>query len=808
MPKSIRVKLSPTPAPRAISGTEDRENKVTGLEVALETRGKGKTLATLAPQPATLVFHLATFRRIRSESPQPKRLAELTGKLELRNGSDPIFVGDSGDSGDAKLFVYDDPELNVDPDASSAPTANASEDSALDEQASDPPAKRPRMLELAFSSGSFDGVRDVAGRNARLLLPDEVNDAHFLELSAELSIAGSVEAALDENDILDVRISDQTPLEAPHYELRLVDEVGESLQGIELLLSEGAREFKLRTDGEGKIFKLPVSGGGARVNFADPQLLKDLLREVWSKARGKPRFKGGPDVVTITPRDLESAIEVTTEAPVLVCIRPHVVLARLQGMFFDINKSFLLPSALAKLPELDELYQANKASKLLVVGHTDTTADAATNDPLSLERAESMIAYLRDDRDTWISRYSSSIPEKRRWGRSEDLLMLRARADFVAKPSEDEEIRDFQASQGLKVDGVIGPVTRDKLLELYMDRDLTTLPDDIEPTAHGCGENFPVDDLNEELDPLAPDATEDPVDRRVELFFFDGEFGILPRPPGKNSKKGSAEYPEWRRRSDDIRVLGLNTRTVRLFLLDSRYQRMKLAPYELVAGGVARKRSADENGFLEEFEVPITEECKIRWGRTKGNFGPPSADDPLLPLRSDGDQFEYFNVLNLKLDDPIANDLRLRNEARARLDNMGHASARFNEDFRAHRERYALAPVDAPFSRSTFDELAKVHREGTEAPLTDPDPDGPDTDPELFELDGEEAVDLLLLDDKGAPLVDQPVQLATEAGVVASARTDAQGRISLRVLDNRDFDVLLPGLDADAIQVSTESSNG
>ena len=66
MPKSIRVKLSPTPAPRTIAGADDRENKVTGLEVALETRGKSTTLATLARQPAKLVFHLATFRRIRT----------------------------------------------------------------------------------------------------------------------------------------------------------------------------------------------------------------------------------------------------------------------------------------------------------------------------------------------------------------------------------------------------------------------------------------------------------------------------------------------------------------------------------------------------------------------------------------------------------------------------------------------------------------------------------------------------------------------------------------------------------------------
>ena len=35
----------------------------------------------------------------------------------------------------------------------------------------------------------------------------------------------------------------------------------------------------------------------------------------------------------------------------------------------------------------------------------------------------------------------------------------------------------------------------------------------------------------------------------MELFFFDRQFGIQPTPPGKNSKKDSNEYPEWRRRA-------------------------------------------------------------------------------------------------------------------------------------------------------------------------------------------------------------------------------------------------------------------
>jgi len=53
--------------------------------------------------------------------------------------------------------------------------------------------------------------------------------------------------------------------------------------------------------------------------------------------------------------------------------------------------------------------------------------------------------------------------------------------------------------------------------------------------AHGCGENFPVAETT--------DGQPSADDRRAEVFFFDGL--ITPPPPGKTSKKGSTEYPQW-----------------------------------------------------------------------------------------------------------------------------------------------------------------------------------------------------------------------------------------------------------------------
>ena len=47
------------------------------------------------------------------------------------------------------------------------------------------------------------------------------------------------------------------------------------------------------------------------------------------------------------------------------------------------------------------------------------------------------------------------------------------------------------------------------------------------------------------------------------MFFFDGELGIQPAPPGKNSKPKSAEYPEWRRRATDTRTFLVENRSLK-----------------------------------------------------------------------------------------------------------------------------------------------------------------------------------------------------------------------------------------------------
>ncbi len=207
-----------------------------------------------------------------------------------------------------------------------------------------------------------------------------------------------------------------------------------------------------------------------------------------------------------------------------------------------------MPEAVTALTEVRQIYERHNGSELLVVGHTDTMGDPSFNDPLSLERAKATLAYLQDDVDTWLTFYETSVPEARRWGEAEDARMQ----ELVNDPS----------------------LSRSELIAAYMALDGAELDANeftINGTAHGCGENFPLDDSGEALDTKPSNAKEDALDRRVELFFSTPSSESYQNPPAKNSKKGSKQYPEWRKLAKLVsegEVGGLPTREVQVQFLD------------------------------------------------------------------------------------------------------------------------------------------------------------------------------------------------------------------------------------------------
>jgi hypothetical protein len=147
--------------------------------------------------------------------------------------------------------------------------------------------------------------------------------------------------------------------------------------------------------------------------------------------------------------------------------------------------------------------------------------------------------------------------------------MIESMPDFPSKSAAEHSVHWFQRSRNLKVDGIVGDKTRRELIKEYMGLDGASLLDrQIEVTTHGCGELFPLDDSQDNVDASPQDNKEDQGDRRVELFFFDPDFGIQPPPPGDNSHSGDTQYLEWRKGAKLSEQLELESQSVEVQCVD------------------------------------------------------------------------------------------------------------------------------------------------------------------------------------------------------------------------------------------------
>jgi outer membrane protein OmpA-like peptidoglycan-associated protein len=238
-------------------------------------------------------------------------------------------------------------------------------------------------------------------------------------------------------------------------------------------------------------------------------------------------------------------------------VLPVVVRARLEGMLFETDKTFLLPSAMPGIRKLKAVYDKHAGKKVLVSGHADRAGAAAHNLVLSVERAQAIAAFLQDQADDWMSRYKAGKHKSAVWGTREDQHMLSAVTDGGGQPyftglvtgkvnpATRDATKRFQGDNGL-AKGEMNADTRQALVKKYMATDGTTLPAGTSIVTHGCGESHPSV------------ATKDSValaeNRRVELFFFEGE--VDPPPVDPCPSGGCAQYPQWV--AQTVRTIDIN----------------------------------------------------------------------------------------------------------------------------------------------------------------------------------------------------------------------------------------------------------
>ena len=101
------------------------------------------------------------------------------------------------------------------------------------------------------------------------------------------------------------------------------------------------------------------------------------------------------------------------------------------------------------------------------------------------------------------------------------------------RPDVKHDVGAFQDAHGFS--GPLDRAQRALLIQGYMALDGTSLPPGVTVHVVGAGEHFGQ--------VATPDDTDEPANRRVELFFFDN--GVAPAVPGPLLSDGAPEYEAW-----------------------------------------------------------------------------------------------------------------------------------------------------------------------------------------------------------------------------------------------------------------------
>ncbi|MFN0063375.1 MAG: HET-C-related protein [Myxococcaceae bacterium] len=346
--------------------------------------------------------------------------------------------------------------------------------------------------------------------------------------------------------------------------------------------------------------------------------------------------------VRLSRAKLRSGVALATGRQHTLVITRKVSRLRLVGMFFDLNKCFLLPAAMNGIRELKRQFDATPGRKLLIVGHADTSGKDDYNLTLSLERADAVSAFVSDRVDSWEAFFDQGKPTEKRWGLLEVQHMLtvlpeRGSAFFSGKPNGIDNsasrtaVRAFQETHGLDPDGVAGPITRAAIIRAYMGLDGTTLPEETELTTHGCGENFPVNETG--------GNARSPENRRVEIFFF--EEAITPEPPGKTSARGSTAYPRWRKQVTQTVDIVLGTASA-VAGLESRYA---LERFEQLAADMRKEDFIGWASVIYGTDIPVSGYESLREALVEKSLTPPEIQ--LVPGGVDGKDSAYDNATQI-----------------------------------------------------------------------------------------------------------------------------------------------------------------
>jgi len=278
----------------------------------------------------------------------------------------------------------------------------------------------------------------------------------------------------------------------------------------------------------------------------------------------KPGTKLKYHVVAQHPKAQEKAESPKVEVEAGKVPKPLAVWS-LGAVHFGFDSSFVLPSAAGKIAEFKKTLASHAGAAVAVFGHADPTGDDDCNKRLSGRRAFAVFCLLAGNAKGWGELAKGADGDKWDLRATQTMLAhLKDKAGTIyyagtvdgrSGPKTENGIKSFQKDHGLKPDGIVGPLTRDKLHETYIASlcatpipDADFLGDPKDPKRQwaciGCGEANPVlvfskaddDKFRLAQDKTGRDAKNAP-NRRATVMLF---------PPGtKGPGKATFPCPAW-----------------------------------------------------------------------------------------------------------------------------------------------------------------------------------------------------------------------------------------------------------------------
>jgi outer membrane protein OmpA-like peptidoglycan-associated protein len=324
-----------------------------------------------------------------------------------------------------------------------------------------------------------------------------------------------------------------------YFVVRVVDEVGQGIDGISVVFSADGADTSMTTDPSGLARLDGVEASAASCRLGSIAAVRDKLKPRWAQPRDPDILQGDGVVVRELGEDALDPISLESETLATLVLTPYFQCHEIPGAHFEFGRSFVRSDALDLLAEIAESLTGDAGRKALIFGHTDLAGPEALNKELSERRAKALYALLTQDADALEELYSGSADGpnwQEKWDTEEIQHMLNALGatddagstlveDGVSGPSTKQAVRRFQSGNypdcpaeqaPLDVDGVAGHKTRHELFLAYAKRISREAVDPAKITKFGDAQFMGCGEYN----PMSL-TVKDEESRRAVIFLYD-----------------------------------------------------------------------------------------------------------------------------------------------------------------------------------------------------------------------------------------------------------------------------------------------